>query len=162
MIASIITAFFLAGLLTASTASNFLFICGVLLLASEIALGTFWLVGFNGVLAILVGYAIRTGDTTLLGVPIGWGVLFGIAFIELVLLTGSVLVILRSRRQKITTGTESMIGQKAEIVEWSGSKGQATIHGELWQAQSDQPLDIGAGEQVTVSAVEGLILRVKI
>jgi membrane-bound serine protease (ClpP class) len=162
MIASIITALFLLGWLSVTTASNFLFICGVLLLAGEIALGTFWLVGFNGVLAILVGFAIRTGDTSLLGVPLGWGVLFGIAFIEVVLLIGSILVILKSRRQKITTGTESMIGQPAKIIEWNGDKGQVSIHGELWQAQSGQPLDITAGEQVTVIAVEGLVLKVKI
>ncbi len=162
MIASIITALFLLGWLSATTASNFLFICGVLLLAGEIALGTFWLVGFNGVLAILVGFAIRTGDTSLLGVPLGWGVLFGTAFIEVVLLISSVLVILKSRRQKITTGTESMVGQRAQIIEWNGTKGQVSIQGELWQAQSAQPLDIAAGEQVTVIAVEGLVLKVKI
>lgn len=162
MIASIITAIFLLGWLSATTASNFLFICGVLLLAGEIALGTFWLVGFNGILAILVGYAIRTGDTVLLGVPVGWGVLFGIAFIEMALLIGSVFVILKSRRQKITTGTESMIGQHAKIIEWNGNKGQVSIHGELWQAQSAQPMNIQAGEDVTVAAVEGLILKVTI
>ena len=69
---------------------------------------------------------------------------------------------MKSRRQKITTGTESMVGQRAQIIEWNGTKGQVSIQGELWQAQSAQPLDIAAGEQVTVIAVEGLVLKVKI
>jgi len=162
MIASIITALFLLGTMSAITASNFLFISGVLLIAGEIALGTFWLVGFNGFLALVVGYAIRTGDTTLFGVPVGWGVVFGIAFIEFVLLAASTYVILKSRKHKVTTGTESMIGQHADVTEWSGTKGQVRIHGELWQAQSDQALDIAAGEKVTVGAVNGLVLKIQV
>ncbi len=161
MIASIITALFLLGTLSATTASNFLFISGVLLLIGEVAFGTFWMVGFNGVLALFVGYAIRTGDHTLLGLPIGWGVVFGIAFIEFALLASSAVLIVRHRRLKTTTGVEGMIGQKAVVIEWSGSKGQVRIHGESWQALSEQPMDLAADEKVTISAVDGLILKVK-
>jgi membrane-bound serine protease (ClpP class) len=162
MIASIITALYLLHVLSAITASNFLFISGILLIVGEVAFGTFWIVGFNGFLALCIGYAIRTGDTTLFGVPVGWGVVFGMAFIELLLLLGSAYVITKHRRHKVTTGTESMIGQKASVIEWSGTKGQVRIHGELWQAQSSQPMDLAKGENVTINAVDGLSLKVSV
>lgn len=162
MIASIITALYLLGYMTAANAANFLFITGALLIVAEIALGTFWLVGFNGVLALLIGYAIQTGDTSLFGVQVGWGALFGIAFVEFVLLAASTAVILRYRRHKVSTGTESMIGQRATITEWNGNKGQVSINGELWKAKSDSIMDIGNGEEVTITAIEGLILKVKV
>lgn len=161
MIASIITALFLLGTLSATTASNFLFISGVLLIIGEVAFGTFWMVGFNGLLALFVGYAIRTGDHSLFGLPVGWGVVFGIALVELTLIVVSTILIIRHRRLKITTGVESMIGHKAVVAEWSGTKGQVRIQGELWQAVSEQPMDLVAHEKVTVSAVDGLVLKIK-
>ena len=162
MIASIVSALFLLGYINAVMASNFLFVTGVLLIAGEIGFGTFWLIGFNGLLALYVGYAILTGDQNLLGLPIDWATVFGISFVEFLLLLGSVFVIAKYRNKKATTGTESMIGRKASIVEWSGKSGQVSIHGELWKAKSEHPMDIAAGEEVTITAVDGLLLKVKI
>lgn len=161
MIASIITALYLLGYMTAANASNFLFVSGVMLIVAEIALATFWIVGFNGLLALYVGYAIRTGDQTLFGLPMDWSVVFGIAFIELIVIVASVVIIIRHRRHKVTTGVESMIGHKAKVVSWDGTKGQVSVQGELWQAKSDQPMNLNAGENVTISAVEGLVVTVK-
>lgn len=162
MIASIITALYLLGIMTAANASNFLFISGVMLIIAEIALATFWIVGFNGLLALYVGYVIRTGDQSIFGFPIDWGVLFGIAFIELAVIAGSIIVILKFRRQKITTGVESMIGHQAKVVSWNGMKGQVTVQGELWQAQSAQPMDLNAGDEVIINMVDGLIVKIGI
>jgi membrane-bound serine protease (ClpP class) len=162
MIASIITALFLLGYMSATTASNFLFVSGALLIIGEIALGTFWLVAFNGVLALYVGYAIRTGDQNFLGIPIDWGTVFGMAFVELLLLAASVILVVRNARRKVTTGVESMVGQKATITEWNGKAGKVSIQGELWKATSDAPMDIAAGEAVTIAAVDGLVLKVKV
>jgi membrane-bound serine protease (ClpP class) len=160
MIASIITALFLLGYMTTISASNFLFVSGVLLIVGEIALGTFWLVGFNGVLALDEGYAIRTGEQNFLGLPIDWATVFGIAFVEAVLLFASIYVIIRHSRLKVTTGIESMIGQKATVIEWNGKQGRVSIQGELWQAQSDKDMDLAANEKVTVAAVDGLVVKV--
>lgn len=160
MIASIITALYLFGIVSASSASNFLIVSGIMLIAAEVALSTFWIIGFNGLLAVYVGYVLRTGSPLIFGVPFDWGLLFGLAFIEFIMLAGSIFIYLRFRRIKISTGTESMIGHKAVIVSWKDTSGQVHIQGETWKASSDKSLQLSKGENVTVSAIDGLTLKI--
>jgi len=67
------------------------------------------------------------------------------------------LVLLRwSRRRRVATGAEALIGQKAIV---SATPTQVRIAGELWEARSDRPLR--PGEEVVVRAVDGLTLVVE-
>src|ERR1043166_554925 len=67
------------------------------------------------------------------------------------------LVLLRwSRRRRVATGAEALIGQKAIV---SATRTQVRIAGELWEARSDRPLR--PGEEVVVRAVDGLTLVVE-
>ncbi len=162
MITSLITSLYLLGYVPALHASNFLLVSGVMLILADFAFGLFWIVGFNGLLSLYVGYAIRTGDHSIMGVPIDWGILFGISFIEFAIVAAVILILLRNRQDKISTGAEGMIGQSARIVDWSGTKGQVRVQGELWLAKSDRPMDLAADEDVTVDAVEGLVVKIKL
>ncbi len=55
-------------------------------------------------------------------------------------------------------GVTGMIGEVAEVKEWSKRKGTVFVHGELWSAVSDVPLS--PGDQAVIQAVEGLRLKV--
>ncbi len=160
MIASIITALYLMGILTAATAANFLYVSGALLIAAEIALGLFGLVAFNGLLALFFGYVIQTGNNHIFGIPLDWGLLFGIAFVEVAVIAASVAIIMTNQKRKISTGVESMIGHKAAILEWKGSKGQVLLQGEHWAARSDKDLALSPGDEVTVASVKGLTVTI--
>jgi len=54
---------------------------------------------------------------------------------------------------------EAMNVRRAEVVEWHGGEGQVRAGGELWRAMSTD--DLAPGDQVTVAAVDGLLLKVK-
>lgn len=159
MIASLILALHLLGFIPAGEAAIFLFICGAALIVAELALPS-GIAAFNGVLALLVGYALKTGPDSIFGLEIGWGIFFGIAFVELFIVVLSVILIIRYRRQKITTGAEGMVGQKATIVEWSGKAGRVRIQGEIWKAESDTLLELAEDETVTISSIKDLVLHV--
>ncbi|MEZ5919109.1 MAG: NfeD family protein [Alphaproteobacteria bacterium] len=159
MIASLILALHLLDFIPAGEAATFLFICGAALIVAEIALPS-GIAAFNGVLALLVGYALKAGPDSVFGLEVGWGVFFGIAFVEIFILIASVILILRHRRRKATTGAEGMIGQKAAIVEWDGKQGRVRIQGEIWKAESDTLLELAEGEKVTISSINDLVLRV--
>ena len=160
MIASLVTALFLSGFASAGEAATFLYIYGAMLLAAELVIVSFGTLALSGALALYVGYAIQTGDNLVFGVPIDWPLIFGIAFIEALAIAISVSFILRNRRLKVTTGKESMIGQKATVVEWDGAKGSVIIQGEPWKAFSDKALQLDKDSEVTVEAVEGLKVRI--
>lgn len=159
MIASIILGLHLLGSISTENAALFLFVAGGLMIVSEIFLSS-GIVAFNGLIALFVGYILKTGTEEILGFPIDWNLLFGVSFVELMVIIISVILIMRYRRIKLSTGTESMIGQKAEIMEWKGSSGRVRIQGEIWKARSDTNLDLKKEETVTVEAIENLKLKI--
>lgn len=68
---------------------------------------------------------------------------------------GEALVLLRwSRRHRSVSGVEALVGKTAVV----STPMQVRVAGELWEATSDEPLV--AGEEVEVTGVEGLTLRV--
>ncbi len=162
MIASLILALHLLGFMSASSASTFLYITGALLIISEFFVASFGIIALNGLLALFVAYSMQTGDNTVLGVPIDWSLLFGIAFIELAIIVFAVMIIQRIRKKKVTTGIEGMIGQKAVVIEWKGQKGRVRIQGEIWAAKSEKELELSKDEEVSVISVEDLVLTIEV
>ncbi|MGH2961679.1 MAG: NfeD family protein [Microbacterium sp.] len=63
------------------------------------------------------------------------------------------------RRYKVQTGTEALIGTRAEVLEPCTPRGRVRVGGEIWNARSDSP--VARGEYVRITAVEGLTLSVE-
>jgi membrane protein implicated in regulation of membrane protease activity len=63
------------------------------------------------------------------------------------------------RRYRVRTGTEGLIGSTAEVIEACDPRGRVRLRGEIWHAVCDPGAAVG--ERVTVTAVEGLTLRVE-
>jgi membrane-bound serine protease (ClpP class) len=70
-------------------------------------------------------------------------------------------LVLRSRQWKSVTGKEELIGSQgiamAQLA--AGAEGMVRVHGELWRAESSQPLK--EGDNVRILRVEGLKLYVE-
>jgi len=57
------------------------------------------------------------------------------------------------------TGREEMVGLVGTVRTALTPHGQVAVHGELWEAISEQPLQ--PGDEAEVTSVDGLRLRVK-
>jgi len=70
-------------------------------------------------------------------------------------------LVLRSRKWKTATGREELIGAQALVVSslQAGAEGMVRVHGELWRAESSQPVQ--EGKSVRILRVEGLKLYVE-
>jgi membrane-bound serine protease (ClpP class) len=70
-------------------------------------------------------------------------------------------LVLRSRKWKSSTGKEELIGSQGIVVKLlqSGAEGMIRVHGELWRAESSQPVQ--EGKPVKIVRVEGLKLYVE-
>jgi membrane protein implicated in regulation of membrane protease activity len=65
------------------------------------------------------------------------------------------LVLLKwSRRRRSVSGVETLVGRTAVV----SSPTQVHVAGEIWEAKSDE--DLVVGDEVEVTGVEGLTLRV--
>ena len=68
-------------------------------------------------------------------------------------------IVLRSHLLRPMTGTAGMVGERGVVYTPLNPEGQVFVHGEYWQAVSDEP--IAKGEAVVVLEVVDLKLRVR-
>jgi membrane protein implicated in regulation of membrane protease activity len=64
-----------------------------------------------------------------------------------------------TRRRRVVTGAEGLIGQDAVVVEACRPDGRVRVHGELWRAHCARGADVG--EHVRVTRVNDLTLGVE-
>ena len=69
------------------------------------------------------------------------------------------LMVYRAMKKKPTTGKEGMIGEQGIVISTINNEGKVSVHGEIWQAESEEILH--KGEKVVVQKVEGLKLLVR-
>jgi membrane-bound serine protease (ClpP class) len=115
---------------------------------------------FGGVVSMFLGaiFLIRsplTAGGVSLGVAFAGTVPFGILAVVLMRL------VLRSRQWKTATGTEELIGASGVVTSalHPGTEGMVRVHGELWRAESSQPVE--EGKSIKILRVEGLKLYVE-
>jgi membrane-bound serine protease (ClpP class) len=65
---------------------------------------------------------------------------------------------LRARRNKVATGKQGLIGEVGVARTPLSPEGKVFVHGELWNAVSSEPVELGEG--VVVTRVDGLTLGV--
>jgi membrane-bound serine protease (ClpP class) len=63
-------------------------------------------------------------------------------------------LVIRAHRNRVTTGTEAMIGEIGVAQTALGPEGKVFVHGELWNATART--SIAEGARVRVRGIEGL------
>jgi membrane-bound serine protease (ClpP class) len=155
---SLLLAFFAFQILPIPIAGLLLILFGIGLLVLELKVPSFGILGIGGTIAIFVGSLLQTRVVP--GVEVGMGVILPAVFALAagVLLLGRLA--LAAQRQPPATGVEALIGRRAQVLSAIAPRvpGQVTVHGELWRATSDEPIE--PGTSVRITAVDGLTLTV--
>jgi membrane-bound serine protease (ClpP class) len=142
-------------LLPISYAGLGLVLLGLALMIAEAFLPSFGVLGIGGIVAFVLGATLLI-DTEVPGFGIPLPVIVATALVSgaLLFLVGSMA--LRARRSAVVSGREEMIGADGEVID---AEGWASVHGERWRVRSKAPL--GVGQQVRVTAIDGLTLTVE-
>jgi membrane-bound serine protease (ClpP class) len=118
----------------------------------------------HGILAATGTIALVLGTLTLVAGPIpemrvqfATAIATGLAFG--LITTFLVRIAIRARQNKVMIGPEALVGAVGIAQQELAPRGQILVHGELWVAESDDP--VAPGESVRVRAVDGLKLRVE-
>ncbi len=132
-----------------------LLVAAFCLMAMEFKFASHGVLAAAGVGALVFGLAtlvdgpiveMRVHLATAIGAGVGFGAIsFGLAWIAM-----------RARRNKVLTGPQAMVGERAVVVSASG---QVEVRGELWAARGGRALVVG--ETVRVTGVDGLVLVVE-
>jgi len=128
------------------------------LFVAEIKVQGYGVLGFGGVAAMLMGIlilidapdpAVRIGLKTALAVVLPFAAIFMLLL----------LALLKSLRQKVSTGNAGMIGLVGIAESDIGGSGRVKVRGEYWAASSSVP--ITAGRRVKIVGIENLALKVE-
>ena len=71
----------------------------------------------------------------------------------------NVRLAVQSRRRKVVTGQEQLMGSHGEVMGDCVGEGWAQVHGETWKVKSSVPLH--QGDKVRVTRIDGLTLEVE-
>jgi membrane-bound serine protease (ClpP class) len=134
-----------------------LILLGIALMVAEAFVPSVGVLGIGGVVAFVIG-------SIILMEPDGQGYGINPAIIGAFALCGALFFIIaagmlmRSRRKRVVSGREAMIGGIGTALNDFEGLGTIRIHSENWTARADRPLKKGEGVRVT--GMDGLVLSV--
>ena len=155
---SLILAFYSLQSLPVNYAGVLLVILGIVFFILEATVTSYGLLAIGGVTSMILGSLMLIKSDAEFLQP-SWGMIVPVvafAAIATMLIVGMAV---RAMRRQPMTGSEELVGSIGIAKTMLAPQGQLAIHGELWEAVSERPLQ--PGEQAEVTRVEGLTLYVK-
>ena len=138
-----------------------LIVLGLALLIAELFLPSFGILGIGGMVAFVLG-SLLLFDTTESDLTVNPNIVYAAAatFGAFTLVVGYLVV--RSQRRQPALGREGLIGETGEVrqrIVPGHTDGKVFVHGEYWNADATEALEVG--ERVAVTHVDGLRVRVR-
>ncbi len=153
----LVLAFYALHVLPVNYAGVALIILGVAFMAAEVMMPSFGALGFGGIVALAIGSVILI-DTEAPGFGISWVVIGSVVAASAVISFTVLAMAARAWKLPVVSGAEAMIEAPARVLDWDGTEGHVRVRGEVWQARADSTF--AAGEEVRVTAMDGLVLQV--
>jgi membrane-bound serine protease (ClpP class) len=159
---SLVLSFYSLGMMPVNWAGVVLIILAFGLFIAEVFTSGFGLLFGCGIAAFLVGSIIlfKGGFGTMPVYQVDWWLIALVIVIIAGFVVFAVYKIVGTYKRQATTGREDLNGKIAEVRETLNPKGIVFFKGELWKAVSESGI-IEAGEEVVISDIDGLILKVK-
>ena len=138
-----------------------LLVLGILLMIGEAFTPGIGALGIGGLAAFIVGglFLFEGGDTDIEFAVSRW-LVFGSAIASAGMIIAIGGAAWSARKRTPATGSEQMIGMRGEVVGWSDVRGSVRVHGEVWSARANRPLQVS--DIVRVVGREGLTLIVEL
>jgi membrane-bound serine protease (ClpP class) len=155
---SLILAFFAFQTLPINYAGILLIVLAIILFIVEVKVTSFGLLTIGGIISMLLG-SLMLFESPVPYLRVSWAVLIPVVLGTSALFILSATLAFRAYISKPTTGMEGLVGEigtaKTEILQ----EGKVFIHGEYWNAYSDEV--IPEGEKVRVLKVDSLRMKVE-
>ncbi len=155
---SLLLAFYAFQTLPVNFIGLLLIILAFILFILEIYVTSFGLLSLGGIASLLLGSLMlfRGGG---MGMDIAWSVLIPSVVIISLFFLGVAALVVRSHMRRSISGTTGLMGERGVAYTDLKPEGQVFVHGEYWQAVSDEP--VAAGDAVEVVKVVNLKLYVR-
>ncbi len=156
----LILAFFAMQTLPINYAGLLLILFAIVLFLLEIKITSYGLLSIGGVISMILG-SLMLFETPEPFFRVSLSVIIPAVLTTLAFFLFAVGLGLRAQQRKPTTGAQGIVGEIGMAIERLAPEGQIKIHGEIWRATTDQPID--ANQKVVVKRVlNGLVLEVEL
>jgi membrane-bound serine protease (ClpP class) len=155
----LLLAFFALQILPVSATGLLLMLFGVALLILEVKVPSFGALGIGGAISLILGSMLTTRQVPGVEVSLRLIIPVVVAVAALGVLLGRLA--LHAQRQPAATGAEAMVGMegRARTSVAPNVPGLVDVHGEIWRAISQEPVD--KQQRVRILEVRGLTLVVE-
>jgi membrane-bound serine protease (ClpP class) len=155
---SLILAFFAFQTLPINYAGILLIVLAIILFIVEVKVTSFGLLTIGGIVSMLLG-SLMLFDSPVPYLRVSWSVLIPVILGTSALFILSATLAFRAYLSKPTTGMEGLVGEFGTAKTEISQEGKVFIHGEYWNAYSQEV--IPKGEKVRVLKVDNLRLKVE-
>jgi membrane-bound serine protease (ClpP class) len=112
----------------------------------------------GGVIAMLIG-SIMLIDSPLPFMRVSLAVIIPSVLFTALFFLFAVGMGIRAQRRRVATGAEGLVGEEGTAKSDVHADGSVFVHGEFWNAYSDEP--VAAGSRIEVVRVEGIKVKVR-
>ena len=154
---SIILALYAFQTIPITFAGVFLILLGVVFFILELKIISHGVLGVAGIISIVIG-SVMLIDLPRSVFAISWKSIIAVAILSGIFFFGVLSYAIKAQLLKVRTGKEGLIGETGVALTDVFKDGKIAVHGEIWNARSDE--QISKGEKVIVAGVEGLMLVV--
>ncbi len=151
----LILAFLSLSTLPINAAGIALILMGLVFFLAEVKVASHGILGAGGVIAVLLGSLILFRG----GMSLSWPVILTVTGVTAAFFLFVVGAGLRAQRSAVRTGARGLVGMRGRALHRLDPAGQVEVHGEIWSAEAEAPVDAGA--DVIVTDVKQLTLRVR-
>jgi membrane-bound serine protease (ClpP class) len=155
---SLILAFYSLQSLPVNYAGVLLVVLGIVFFILEATVTSYGLLAIGGVTSMILG-SLMLMKTDAEFLQLSWGMIVPVVAFAAIATMFIVGMAVRVMHRQPMTGSEGMVGSIGVAKTALAPQGQLAIHGELWEAVSEHPLQ--PGDQAEVTRVQGLTLYVK-
>ena len=154
----LILAFYALQTLPINYAGLFLILFAILLFLTELYVPSYGLLTTGGIISLVLG-SMMLVDTPYPFLRISLNVILPVALSIAAIFFFLVGAIVKAHAKKTTTGKEGLIGLIGYAETDIKKSGKVLVHGELWNAVSNE--DIDAKEKIKVVGMDGFLLKVE-
>jgi membrane-bound serine protease (ClpP class) len=134
-----------------------LLVLGIALMIGEALTPGLGILGIGGLAAFVVGAIfLFEGPGADISFAVSLPLIISMTIVTAGLIFGVIAAAMKARERPAATGAEEMIGSRGEVVDWRDGRGSVRVHGEIWAARSERPLE--RDQSVRVVGRDGLTL----
>ncbi|MFN3480808.1 MAG: NfeD family protein [Thermodesulfovibrionales bacterium] len=155
----LILAFYAFQTLPVNYAGLLLIILAIILFILEVKIVSHGVLTIGGIIAMVIG-SLMLFESPGPFIKLSIYLILPAAIATALFFTLTISLALKAYRRRPVTGTEGLVGEEGIArTEITGEGGMAFVHGEIWQAFSDEKIE--KDEKIIVEVVKGLKLKVR-